>query len=109
MARYLRWGRPACATRRVFVRTRAPRVGFASSVAIDGIVARPWHGPVSAPVARRALAPPFAGRGDAPQRGLIGRDWPTVGTSLAQSTEIYAKVDERALADLAQPWPGGAP
>lgn len=110
MARYLRWGRPPCTTRRVFVRGRAPRVGFASSVAIDGIVARA--------LARAGLSPPS--RGAHLLRHSLVTGMLRSGASLAeigqllghrspQSTEIYAKVDERALADLAQPWPGGAP
>ena len=53
VARYLRWGRPPCTTRRVFVRLRAPRTGFASSVAIDCVVSRA--------LARAGLNPPSRG------------------------------------------------
>jgi site-specific recombinase XerD len=110
IARYLRWGRPPCTTRRVFVRLRAPRAGFAGSVAIDCIVSRA--------LARAGLNP--RSRGAHLLRHSLATGMLRTGASLAeigqllghrlpQSTEIYAKVDERALADLAQPWPGGTP
>lgn len=109
IARYLRWGRPPCKSRRVFVRGRAPRVGFASSAGIDGIVSRA--------LARAGLSP--SSRGAHLLRHSLATGMLRSGASLAeigqllghrlpQSTEIYAKVDERALADLAQPWPGGS-
>lgn len=40
IADYLQNGRPGCSTRSVFVRTAAPRVGFASHTAISSIVRR---------------------------------------------------------------------
>ncbi|HJX51852.1 MAG TPA: tyrosine-type recombinase/integrase, partial [Polyangia bacterium] len=40
IAQYLRHGRPACSCRSVFVRARAPRRGFASTVAVCTIVRR---------------------------------------------------------------------
>ncbi len=108
VARYLRRERPPCSSRRVFVRMRAPLTGFASSAAIDCIVARA--------LARAGLTPPSKGahllrhslttkmlRGGA-TLAEIGQ---LLGHHLPQTTEIYAKVDERALGDLAQPWPGG--
>ena len=108
IARYLRSGRPPCTTRRVFVRMRAPRAGFASSVAIDSIVSRA--------LARAGLSPPAKGahllRHSLATRMLrkgasLAEIGQLLGHHLPQSTEIYAKVDERALTDLAQPWPGG--
>jgi len=110
IARYLRWGRPPCTTRRVFVRLRAPRVGFASSVAIDCIVSRA--------LARAGLSPPSKGAhllrhslatGMLRSGASLAEIGQLLGHRLPQSTEIYAKVDQRALADLAQPWPGGTP
>jgi site-specific recombinase XerD len=110
IARYLRWGRPPCTTRRVFVRGRAPRAGFASSVAIDGIVSRA--------LARAGLNPPSRGAhllrhslatGMLRSGASLAEIGQLLGHRLPQSTEIYAKVDERALSDLAQPWPGGTP
>lgn len=110
MARYLRWGRPPCTTRRVFVRLRAPHAGFAGSVAIDCIVSRA--------LARAGLNPPSRGAhllrhslatGMLRKGASLAEIGQLLGHRLPQSTEIYAKVDERALADLAQPWPGGAP
>lgn len=110
VANYLRWGRPPCTSRRVFVRMRAPCVGFASSVAIDCIVSRA--------LARAALNPPSRGAhllrhslatGMLRSGASLAEIGQILGHRLTQSTEIYAKVDERALADLAQPWPGGTP
>ena len=109
LASYLRYGRPSCATRRVFVRMRAPRAGFASSVAIDSIVRRALQ--------RAGLEP--ACKGAHLLRHSLATQMLRNGASLAeigqllrhrlpQTTEIYAKVDQRALSDLAQPWPGGA-
>ena len=108
MALSLRTGRPPCHTRRVFVRMRAPRVGFASSVAIDSIVHRALQ--------RAGLNPPLKGahllRHSLATRMLrsgaslveIGQ---LLGHRLPQTTEIYAKVDQSALSALAQPWLGG--
>ena len=110
MARYLRRGRPPCTTRRVFVRLRAPRTGFASSAAIDCIVARA--------LARAGLNPPSKGAhllrhslatGMLRRGASLAEIGQLLGHRLPQTTEIYAKVDERGLAELAQPWPGGAP
>lgn len=107
IAGYLRSGRPPCSTRRVFVRLRAPHIGFAASVAIDGIVSRaltraglqpPLRG---AHLLRHSLATTMLRRGAS--LAEIGQ---LLGHQLPQTTEIYAKVDACALAELAQPWPG---
>lgn len=107
LATYLRDGRPVCDTRRIFVRMRAPIVGFASSVAIDSIVRRALK--------RAALNPPCKGahllRHSLATRMLRqGASMAEIGQLLRhrsrQTTEIYAKVDQAALSALAQPWPG---
>ena len=109
LASYLRYGRPTCATRRVFVRMRAPRAGFASSVAIDSIVRRALQRAGLEPACkgahllRHCLATQMLGNGAS--LAEIGQ---LLRHRLPQTTEIYAKVDQRALSDLAQPWPGGA-
>lgn len=110
LAAYLRQGRPACATRRVFVRMRAPHVGFASSAAIDSIVRRalkragltPLH--QGAHLLRHSLATRMLRQGASlTEIGQVLRH------RLLQTTEIYAKIDQASLGTLAQPWPGGAP
>jgi site-specific recombinase XerD len=106
LATYLRDGRPACATRRVFVRMKAPRIGFASSVAIDSILRRALK--------RAGLTPTF--KGSHLLRHSLATSLLRQGASmveigqllrhrLPQTTEIYAKVDQTALATLTQPWP----
>src|SRR6266851_4108244 len=40
LALYLRHGRPSCSCRRVFIRGRAPRIGFANSIAVSTLVMR---------------------------------------------------------------------
>lgn len=108
LARYLKRDRPRCRCRRVFLRLRAPREGFSSSVAICNIfrraLARAQLKPESkgAHLLRRSLATTMLRRGASlTQIGQVLRH------QLAQTTEIYAKVDLAALRGLAQPWPGG--
>jgi len=109
VARYLRHVRPRCSTRRVFVRMQAPRQGFASSVAVCTIVRRA--------IERAGLRPTL--KGAHLLRHSLATQMLRQGASLAQigeilrhrtpkSTEIYAKVDLRALRALTQPWPRGA-
>jgi len=106
LAAYLRQDRPACRTRRLFIRLRAPRRGFASSAAIDTIVNRallkadleaPMRG---AHLLRHSLATSML---------RAGATMTEIGQVLrhrnSNTTEIYAKVDFVALRNLAQAWP----
>jgi len=107
MATYLRQGRPqGCSTRRFFIRRRAPRRGFASSVAICTIVRRALE--------RAGIASPR--KGAHLLRHSLATEMLRKGGSLAEigeilrhrsvdTTAIYAKVDLTALQTLAQPWP----
>ncbi len=106
LAEYLRHGRPACATRRVFVRLRAPIRAIGEQGTVSTIVC--------AALRRAGLDPPAKGahtlRHSLATRMLGG------GASMAeiaevlrhrspQTTEIYAKVDFGALRSLALRWP----
>lgn len=108
IAAYLQHGRPPCAIRRLFIRHRAPRVGFANAAGISTLV-------------KRALA--RAGV-DSPRKGAhlfrhtLATEMLRRGASLTEigallrhqhpsTTTIYAKVDLPALRRLAQAWPGG--
>jgi len=106
---YLRHSRPACHCRRVFVRTRAPYRGFASSVAICCIVRRALE--------RAGLNPALKGahllrHSVATQMLRQGASLAEIGELLRhrslQTTMIYLKVDLDLLRPLALPWPGGA-
>jgi site-specific recombinase XerD len=108
LAVYLQKDRPACSSRRVFIRMKAPHVGFSTSVAICDIVrralrrARLQPGRKGAHLLRHSLATQMLrGGASLTQIGQILRH------QLPQTTEIYAKVDLTALRALAQPWPGG--
>ena len=109
LADYLCHARPACSSRRVFVRMRAPHRGLASSVAICCIVRRALE--------RAGLNP--AHKGAHLLRHSVATQMLRQGASLAeigellrhrspQTTMIYAKVDLDLLRPLALPWPGGA-
>jgi site-specific recombinase XerD len=108
LAGYLQRARPRCAGRRVFVRARAPRQGFANSSAICCVVERA--------LTRAGI--------DSPRKGAhlfrhtLATDMLRQGASLTEigqllrhrhpsTTMIYAKVDLGALRLLALPWPGG--
>jgi site-specific recombinase XerD len=109
IAAYLRYGRPQCPTRRVFVRARAPRRGFVGPVAISDIVKRRLK--------RAGLEPPR--KGAHTMRHALACTMLRRGASLAEigqvlrhrspdTTAIYAKVDIAALRALAPAWPQSA-
>jgi site-specific recombinase XerD len=104
---YLRHVRPACSTRRVFVRMRAPLRGLAGPVAIDCVVRRALK--------RAGLTPDF--KGAHLLRHSLATNLLRGGASLTEigqllrhsqptTTQIYAKVDIAALRGIAPPWPG---
>lgn len=103
---YLRHDRPESQCRRMFIRMRAPRHGFANPATVSTIVRRALE--------RAGLHPSLKGahllRHSLATRMVRG------GASLAEigevlrhraisSTEIYAKVDSAGLHTLALPWP----
>jgi site-specific recombinase XerD len=109
IAAYLRHGRPASASRRVFLRTKAPIQGFLGQCAIGSIIRHRLHrAGIAAPTTgahqfRHALAKRMLRRGASlTEIGEILRH------RSPQTTMIYAKVDLPALRTLALPWPGGA-
>jgi len=108
LARYLRYGRARCPTRRVFVRTRAPLGGFMDSSAIYSMVRRAFDAAELHP----------AHRGPHTLRHSLATNMLHKGASLSEigevlrhrdvsTTQIYAKVDLEALRKIAQTWPGG--
>jgi site-specific recombinase XerD len=108
LATYLRYSRPRCPSRKVFIRNRAPRQGFADSAAIGNILKRALVragidvGFKGAHLLRHTLATNML-------RG--GATFSEIGEILRHqlpcTTEIYAKVDLTALRSIAQPWLGG--
>lgn len=108
IADYLQHGRPSCTSRRVFVRQKAPLVGFANSIAISALVCRALErAGVDSPrkgahLFRHTLATEMLRR---------GASLPEIGELLRHrdpdTTEIYAKVDLVSLRTLAMPWPKG--
>jgi len=109
LAHYLRYVRPTCLTRRVFIRMKAPRIGFTGSAAICDVVRRALRRAELDPefkgahLLRHSLATNMLRRGASlEQIGQILRH------SQTNTTQIYAKVDIEALRGIALPWPGGA-
>jgi site-specific recombinase XerD len=108
LADYLKRDRSECSCRRVFIRAKAPHRGFFGPAAIWNILNRA--------LTRASISPSFRGTGLL-RRSLAtrmlrgGASLAQIGEvlrhQLAQTTEIYAKVDLVALRALAQPWPGG--
>jgi integrase/recombinase XerD len=110
LSSYLRLGRPACQTRRVFLRMLAPRRGFANTAAVRSIVRQA--------LGRADLHPAFKGahllrHSLATSMLRSGATMGEIGEVLRHrapsTTETYAKVDFSGLRSLAHPWPiGGA-
>jgi len=108
LAAYLRLDRPRSATRRVFLRDRAPLVGFGNSSTISSLVRRALkHAGVEsahtgAHVLRHSLATSLLRQG-----GSLDEIGELLRHQSPNTTAIYAKVDVTALHTLALPWPGG--
>ena len=108
LAAYLRHDRPRSATRRVFLRHRAPLVGFGNSSTISSLVRRALkHAGVEsahtgAHVLRHSLATSLLRQG-----GSLDEIGELLRHQSPNTTAIYAKVDVTALYTLALPWPGG--
>lgn len=109
LVQYLRHIRPPCSTRRVFIRMKAPRCGFADASAICDVVRRA--------LARAGLEPEFKGahllrHSLATNLLRRGASLDEIGQLLRhchpETTQIYAQVDVEALRGIALPWPGGA-
>ncbi len=105
---YLRRGRPQSASRRVFLRVKAPIRGFRGASGVGSIVHHrlqragidaPTHG---AHQFRHGLATQMLRQGASLDE--IGE---VLGHHNPQTTTIYTKVDLDALRTLALPWPGG--
>jgi site-specific recombinase XerD len=107
LASYLRHWRPPCATRRLFVRLKAPYRGFSCSETVSSVVRRA--------LARAGLCPPT--RGAHLVRFTLATNLLRHGGSLPEVAEIrrhrhpdttalYAKVDLNTLRTVAPRWPG---
>jgi len=108
IATYLRRDRARCSVRRVFIRDRAPLVGFQNSLAICSLVMRSLKkagvesAHTGAHVFRHSLATNLLREGcSLDEIGELLRH------QSPDTTAIYAKVDLVALRTLALPWPGG--
>jgi integrase/recombinase XerD len=105
---YLRHGRPASASRRVFLRAKAPVRGFLTQCAVGTIVRHA--------LLRYGIEAPTTGahqfrHGLATEMLRQGASLADIGELLGhkspETTKIYTKVDLDALRTLAFPWPGG--
>ena len=109
IAVYLRRGRPASASRRVFLRMKAPICGFDGVCGIGSIVR---HSLKRAGIKAATQGAHQFRHGLATEMLRQGASLNEIGQVLGhrhpQTTSIYTKVDINALRTLALPWPGGA-
>ena len=109
IAAYLRRGRPKSASRRVFLRAKAPLCGFQGASGVGSVVRHSLkRAKVNAPTCgahqfRHGLATEMLRQG-----ASLGEIGELLRHRHPQTTTIYAKVDINALRTLALPWPGGA-
>jgi integrase/recombinase XerD len=107
LAGYLQRGRPQSTSRRVFLRHRAPFVGFSDTGVLRGVLDRAC---VRAGV---AYASPHRLRHTAATEMLrAGAPLSEIAQVLRHrsptTTSLYAKVDHVRLGELTRPWPGAA-
>jgi integrase/recombinase XerD len=108
IASYLRRGRPASSSRRVFLRAKAPIRAFRGASGVGSIVRHSLeragiHATTKGTHQfRHGLATEMLRRG-----ASLGEIGELLGHRHPQTTKIYTKVDIKALHTLALPWPGG--
>ena len=108
IAGYLQNGRPPSASRRVFLRAKAPIRGFQCASGVGSIVRHALqragiHAPTyGAHQFRHGLATEMLRQG-----ASLGEIGGVLGHRHPQTTKIYTEVDLKALRTLARPWPGG--
>jgi len=107
VADYLRRGRPRCASRRLFLRLRAPWGGLDASSVSTLVARRLAQAGIPAPhtgahVFRHTLATELLRHG-----ASLGEIGALLRHRSLNTTMLYAKVDFAALRPLALPWPGG--
>ncbi len=109
IAAYLQRGRAHSASRRVFLRAKAPIRGFQGASGIGSIVRHSLQrAGIDAPTTgahqfRHGLATEMLRQG-----ASLGEIGELLGHRHPQTTMIYTQVDIKALRRLALPWPGGA-
>ena len=108
LAKYLEHGRPRTNSRRVFIRSLAPHIGFASSSGISMIAASAL---TRAGLDVRRKGTHIFRHSLATQLLRAGASLTEIGQVLRHqdhdTTRIYAKVDIDVLRTLGLPWPGG--
>jgi len=108
IAAYLRRGRPASSSRRVFLRAKAPVRAFRGASGVGSIVRHSLeragiHATTKGTHQfRHGLATEMLRQG-----ASLGEIGELLGHRHPQTTKIYIKVDIKALRLLALPWPGG--
>jgi site-specific recombinase XerD len=108
IAAYLRYGRPHSASRRVFLRAKAPITGFRGQSGVGSLVRNSLQrAGIDAPTMgahqfRHGLATQMLSRG-----ASLSEIGEVLGHHHPQTTKIYTTVDIKALRTLALPWPGG--
>ena len=108
LAAYLQRGRPASASRRVFLRSVAPFVGLAGTGALRGVLGR-----ACARAGIAYVAPHRLRHTTATEMLRAGATLFEIGQVLRHrssvTTATYAKVDHERLRVIARAWPGSAP
>jgi site-specific recombinase XerD len=108
VAAYLRKGRPASSSRRVFLRAKAPVRAFLGASGVGSIVRHSLeragiHATTKGTHQfRHGLATEMLRQG-----ASLGEIGELLGHRHPQTTKIYTKIDIKALRTLALPWPGG--
>jgi integrase/recombinase XerC len=108
LADYIRHERPSSSHRAVFVSHLAPRGQPIGPAALRALVKRAFHRAGIAHGRSHALRHTLACRlvdGGSPIKEVAD----ILRHRSLDTTQIYAKVDLRALAEVAMPWPGSAP
>jgi site-specific recombinase XerD len=106
LARYLRRGRPGAATRKLFLRSRAPHQGLTSAgvkAAAVGVLRRAGISSGGGHVLRHTAATQMLRRG-----ASLSEIAHVLRHRHVDTTAIYAKLDHATLRTLVRPWPRGA-